>query len=201
MRYSIVGLVLLVSALTYGMDTTSKKPFEPSIAVRCHGKLRTGIVSIGGETTGTTITFSKRVWELKLLDEEATRFSENHNKEPVTVVGKLHKVQGTETKTRWIVDVKTLEERDAKVTAEGVALTIQGTLRTTKSTPHQPARLSIEAGDISWPIVFPMDPKLLSKAETLVGKPVSIQGALEPDQEGDPVTTIPIQIKTLVAID
>lgn len=201
MRNLIAGLCLLVCAFASGMGLSDKNEAEPAVTVRCHGKLRTGIASIGGETTGTTITFHKRTWELNLQDEEAVAFAENHNKEPVTAIGTLRKVQGTETKTRWIIDVKTLEERDAKVTAEGVQLTILGTLRAVKTSPHQPAQLTIQAGDISWPISFMMDLKLQAKAESLVGKPVSIHGALEIDNDRASPHEATVQVKTLTPVE
>lgn len=201
MRNLITGLCLLVCAVASGMGLPDKTEAEHSVTVRCHGKLRTGIASIGGETTGTTITFHKRTWELNLLDEEAVGFAENHNKEPVTAIGTLRKVQGTEMKSRWIIDVKTLEERDAKVTAEGVQLTILGKVGAVKTTPHKPAQLTIEAGDISWPITFPSDPKLQVKAEMLVGKPVSIHGALEIENDGSSHREVIVQVKTLTPIE
>lgn len=201
MRNLITGFCLLMCVFASGMGSTDKKAFEPSIAVRCHGKLRTGMASKGGETTGTGISFQKRTWELMLQDKEAAAFAENHNKEPVTAIGTLRKVQGTEMKARWIIDVKTLEERDAKVTAEGLLLTIEGTVRSTKTSPHQTSQLMIEAGNISWPIVFPMDPKLQAKAETLVDKPVSIHGALEMNHDKGSTREIIVQVKTLTAVE
>ena len=200
MRNLIAGLCLLMCAFASAVDSAEQKDVEQSVTVRCHGKLRTGIVSVGGETTGTTITFHKWVWELNLQDEETVGFSENHNKEPVTAIGTLRKVHGTETKTRWIIDVQTLEERDAKVTAEGLQLTIVGSLRSVKATPHHAAQLTIESGQISWPISFPMDPKLQAKAETLVGKIVSIHGALEVDHDGATQESI-VQVKTLTVVE
>ncbi|MFO1007283.1 MAG: hypothetical protein U0929_15085 [Planctomycetaceae bacterium] len=201
MQNLIAGLCLLVCAFASGMKFSDKDEVEPSVTVRCHGKLRIGVASIGGETTGTTITFHKRTWELNLQDEETIAFVENHNKEPVTAIGTLRKVQGTETKTRWIIDVKTLEERDAKVTAEGTLLTILGTIRSVKTSPHQPAHLTIQAGDISWPITFPMDPKLQAKAETLVGKLVSIHGALELESDTSSHRETIVQVKTLSPVE
>lgn len=201
MQNLIAGLCLLVCAFASGMGLPDKNEAEPSVTVRCHGKLRTGVASIGGETTGTTITFYKRTWELNLQNEEAIEFATDHNKEPVTAIGTLRKVQGTEMKARWIIDVKTLEERDAKVTAEGIQLTILGTLQSVRPTPHKPPQLTIQAGDISWPIAFPLDPKLQTTAETLVGKPVSIQGALEIDKDGASPHEAIVQVKTLTLVE
>ena len=67
--------------LTFGVSTSAAEPqatrqSEPSIRVECHGKLRYGVVAIGGETTGTTITFDGMTWELKLPDEAVTALNE-----------------------------------------------------------------------------------------------------------------------------
>ena len=47
------------------------------------------------------------------------------------MTGTLRRIAGTEVKERWIVDVKTLSERDATTDKEGTRLTVQGTLRAT----------------------------------------------------------------------
>lgn len=201
MRNTLTGICLLMGVLSLGMNAHSKKTFEPSITVECHGKMRTGVVAIGGETTGTTITFHKQSWELKLLNEESYEFAEDNNKEPVTAVGTLRRVKGTETKPRWIIDVKTLKKRDPKTTPDGALLTIQGTLRGSRSTPHQAAKLTIEAGELTWPIVFTTDPKLLTKAESLIDKTITLSGPLEPDTDSDPSTPAPVQAKTLTPVE
>ena len=55
-------LLTILSAVTFAAD---KKPAaEDSITVTVVGTLRTGIVAIGGETTGTTITANGVTWEL-----------------------------------------------------------------------------------------------------------------------------------------
>ena len=56
-------LILLFIASVVVAD---KKPAaEDSIRVTVVGTLRTGIIAIGGETTGTTITAKGITWELE----------------------------------------------------------------------------------------------------------------------------------------
>jgi hypothetical protein len=53
--------VLLLGAAMHAADPA---PVDESINVTVVGTLRTGIVAIGGETTGTTITSKGIKWEL-----------------------------------------------------------------------------------------------------------------------------------------
>jgi hypothetical protein len=84
---------------------------EEFIKVTVHGKLKTGLVAIGGETTGTVIVADGITWELdfgtdKTLREQAQKL----NGKQVVVKGRLHRKPGVEVRERWIVDVKSLDE-------------------------------------------------------------------------------------------
>jgi len=137
----LTGISLTLFTIAMADDT----PPEPSVLVECRGRLRDGVVAVGGETTGTTITFNRVVWELQLNDDIQRKFANEHSKEPVIVTGKLRKSAGTEVRVRWIVDVRTLSERDATKTKEGAQLTIQGTLRSTVLRPGDAPVLAIDA--------------------------------------------------------
>lgn len=102
---------------------------EESIQVTVTGTLKTGILAIGAETTGTTIKAKDITWELDFgrnaeLKAEAAR----HNNQQVTVTGTLERRAGVEVKERWIVTVSSLkatekpkqEADDAGVEAFGV---------------------------------------------------------------------------------
>ena len=79
------------------------------------GKLRTGIVAIGGETTGTILETKKGTFELEFgKQKELRQKAEKLNGKSVTVVGKLEIHKGVEVKERKIVTVTTLDEAKAK---------------------------------------------------------------------------------------
>lgn len=83
---------------------------EESIQVTVAGTLRTGIVAIGAETTGTTITARNITWELDFGKNEKLRAeSQKYNNEQVMVTGLLELRRGVEIKERWIVIVTSLK--------------------------------------------------------------------------------------------
>lgn len=88
---------------------------EESIQVTVVGTLKTGIVAIGAETTGATITANKVTWELDFgKNDELRAAAEKLNGQPVTVTGSLEKRSGVEVKERWIVTVSSLHAADKK---------------------------------------------------------------------------------------
>jgi len=189
----ISGISLTFCMFAAADDT----PPKPSVSVQCCGRVRHGIVAIGGETTGTTITFNRTVWELQLPDAAARGFAESHNKEFVNVSGPLRRIAGTEVKDRWIVDVKTLSERDATTDKEGTRLTVQGTLRATDPRAGDSPKLTIEADGQIWPIAVPADARLQVETKSLVGQPVLLTGSLELDTKDDSDDQRIIRVKTL----
>ncbi|MBC8113826.1 MAG: hypothetical protein H7062_05575, partial [Candidatus Saccharimonas sp.] len=118
------GLILAFGVSTFAAEPQVAKQGEPSIRVECHGKLRHPVVAIGGETTGTTITFDGMTWDLKLPDEASRTFAKDHHKQPTTAVGTLRRVVGTEVPVRWIVEVEKLSEWDVGAQKEGASLTV-----------------------------------------------------------------------------
>jgi hypothetical protein len=85
-------------------------PAQESISVAVVGTLRTGIVAIGGETTGTTITSKGIKWELDLgKNGELRAAAEKFDGKLVTVSGTLERRSGVEIKDRWIVTVASLK--------------------------------------------------------------------------------------------
>ena len=176
-------------------------PREPSVMVECCGRLRHGIVAIGGETTGTTITFNHVVWELKLPNDAAREFAKEHHKDRVIVTGRLRKISGTEVKDRWIIDVRTLSKSDASEDEEGTRLTIQGTLRTADPRQSATTKMTIDSDGQVWPIDPSSDAKLRGKAESLIGRPVLLTGSLErvieDDAEVESEAPLVVRLKTL----
>ncbi len=176
-------------------------PPKPTVFVECHGRLRTGLVAIGGETTGTTITVNRVVWELRLRDEADREFAEKHNKEPVIVTGTLRKVAGVEEKVRWIIDVKTLKAGDAKTDKEGTRMTIHGMLRAPDRRHGDSHEMTIHADGQIWPVDFSTDGELRDKAESFDERTVLLVGNLERDMDQvtdeEPTAPLVVRVKSL----
>ena len=189
----VSGISLTLCLFAMADDTCP----EPSVSVKCCGRLRHGVVAIGGETTGTTITFNRIVWELQLRDDAAREFAEKHNKDSVVVTGTLRKISGTEVKTRWIIDVKTLSERDATTDKEGTRLTIHGTLHAADPRTGDSPEFTIDANGEVWPVDLTSDAMRQIKPESFVGKSVLITGSLEQVTDEDSGEPMIIRVKTL----
>ncbi len=155
------------------------KPVEPSIRLECHGKLRTGVMAIGGETTGTTIEFDGMKWDLKLPDDASRTFAQEHHKKAITVVGSLRKVVGKAVPERYVVDVEKLSLQNAANPKEGARLAVLGTLRAKSAATGEPPGMAIEADGITWPLDLSADEAIQAKAEPLVGKSVELVGRVE----------------------
>ncbi len=188
------GISLTLCA--FAMEDES--PPKSSVSVDCCGRVRHGVVAVGCETTGTTITFNRIVWELQLNDEAARNFAKKHHKETVVVTGKLRKVAATETKVRWIVDVESMSEHDPAKDEEGTKLTISGTLR---ASDHRGAASSmiIDADDEIWPISAAADAKEEVNPRSLVGETVLAKGRVErvSESEEDASSEVMIRFNTL----
>ena len=97
--------VLLLAALTGGAPAA-----DESIDVVVRGTLRTGIMAIGGESTGTTITARGATWELDLRQDKALRAKADALAgRRVILRGSLEVKPGVERRQRWIVTVKSLD--------------------------------------------------------------------------------------------
>jgi hypothetical protein len=101
---------LLFAAVTIGAAAFAAE-FRPatgdSIQVTINGTLRTGIMAIGAETTGTTITANGITWELDFGKHERWRkLAEKLDGQRVLVHGSLERRAGVEIKERWIVTVE-----------------------------------------------------------------------------------------------
>ncbi len=86
------------------------RPGEDSITVKVLGTLHTGIIAIGGETTGTTITSKGITWELDFGKNSELRGAAKYlDGQKAVVEGSLERRGGIEVKQRWIVNVTRLE--------------------------------------------------------------------------------------------
>src|SRR6188474_166727 len=99
----------MISLIVMCATMLAADPAEESITVTVVGTLRTGIVAIGGETTGTTITAKGIRWELDFgKNPELRAAAEKLDGKPVTVSGTLERQTGVEIKERWVVTVASL---------------------------------------------------------------------------------------------
>jgi hypothetical protein len=146
------------------------KADDKPIRVECHGKLRDGLVAIGGETTGTTLRFRGVTWELQFPDAAGKAFAAAHHKQSVRVTGTLRRVAGVERPARWIVDVAQYAESDSAEKKDGVAITQTGTVI---RDPNSASQLFLDTGETACPIALP--------AGTTVrpGQKIRIQGDVE----------------------
>jgi hypothetical protein len=102
---------LLVSVVTAETrDQAADKENKESIKVEIQGQLRTGVLAIGGETTGVTITASNLTFELEFADGSGLAAkAEDLNGRDVVVTGKLEGRKGVEIPLRYIVEVESLK--------------------------------------------------------------------------------------------
>ena len=99
---SVIGIP--VEPATTGNQTT-----KDSIEVVVVGKIQTGVMAIGGESTGTTITANNITWELDLQNDEQLLEAVNTIGQTFAQVkGRLTKKAGVEIRERWIVLVDSI---------------------------------------------------------------------------------------------
>ena len=163
---------------------TPKDTAETSVTVRCRGRLRHGIVAIGGETTGTTITFHGTIWELNLPDDASRQLASRMHKEDVVVTGSLRRVIATEDVVRWIVDVEKLSAPGPEDPAEdGADVVVKGTLRAALAQSGDIPNMSVRTEDQIWHLDFGTKRRILTSAEPMIGQPVLLSGKVLPPPE------------------
>jgi hypothetical protein len=102
------ALVSIVAA--EARDQAADKEKTESIKVEIRGQLQTGVLAIGGETTGVTITASNLTFELDFKDgSDLAAKAEGLNSHSVVVTGKLEGRKGVEIPLRYIVSVESLK--------------------------------------------------------------------------------------------
>jgi hypothetical protein len=79
-----------------------------SIDVIVHGTLKSGVVAIGAETTGVTISANGVVWELELHGKQLETAG-NLDGRKVVVAGRLMPREGVELRSRFVVKVRSLK--------------------------------------------------------------------------------------------
>ena len=89
-------------------DPAADQSPTDSINVVVIGTLNTGVMAIGGETTGTTITANGLTWELELQDAKQFEFAKQNAKKRVRAAGELVQFEGIEGPNRQVVLVSSL---------------------------------------------------------------------------------------------
>jgi hypothetical protein len=106
MRGILLSAAGLVGLLALSAATAGGQPQQ----VELRGKLRSGVVAVGGETTGTAIETDKGRFELDLgNDQRLRRHADKLDGEAVVVKGTLAVRKGVEVAERRIVTVRSLE--------------------------------------------------------------------------------------------
>ena len=86
-----------------------------SVKVDITGRVKTGVVTIGAETTGAMIAADGIVWELDLQnDEQLVEAARHLGASLARVKGQLKRKAGTEVRDRWIVKVDSLKPVQSK---------------------------------------------------------------------------------------
>ncbi len=102
----------MMAFLAMAISLIATDPADESITVTIVGTLQTGVVAIGGETTGVTITAKGIQWELAFdKHPELKAEAETLNGQLAIVTGALERRRGVEVKQRWIVTVTSLKKR------------------------------------------------------------------------------------------
>jgi hypothetical protein len=107
-------MLLLAGGLLAAAGGAPPSDGGESIEVRVRGKIRGGLMAIGGETTGITIHARGVTWELDFGGNEAMRTkAEALDGKMALVTGALEARPGVEIKMRWIVKVETMEAAES----------------------------------------------------------------------------------------
>ena len=90
------------------IDASGDDPRAHYIDVTIRGRLSTGMVAIGGETTGVTIAADAVRWELEVSPRQQN-LVRRLNGRNVLVSGELTNRRGIELPNRYVVSVRRLE--------------------------------------------------------------------------------------------
>jgi len=114
-----VPVTVLEAAASRGAPATV--PAATANTLTFTGKLTTGMMAIGGETTGIIISDGKTTYELDIKDAGLRAKADQLNGKQATVQGTLTVKAGVEIAQRRIIAVETLEAAAATVPASAPA--------------------------------------------------------------------------------
>jgi hypothetical protein len=108
-----LAALILAGAVSGGGESPANPSPRESIEVKVRGTLRTGLMAIGGETTGYAITARGVTWELDFgKDDKLRKTADGLNGHLVVVTGTLDVRAGVEMKSRSIVTVDEIAPAD-----------------------------------------------------------------------------------------
>lgn len=111
MDLKLIAFVMLSTALVAVARSAEGKANDEYVKVEIKGVLQTGIIVIGGETTGYIVRVGGVVWELDFAKHpELKATADQLDKKTVVFTGDYSKKAGVEVPDRNIVSVATLAE-------------------------------------------------------------------------------------------
>jgi hypothetical protein len=118
--YKVLAMVLVVALscwlVAHSQAGGGPKKEDTYIKVEVKGKLQTGIMAPGGETTGTIIRTETMTLELDFgKDKDLRLLADKLNDQTVIAIGMLTMRKGVAVKMRYIVGVTALKAADVKL--------------------------------------------------------------------------------------
>lgn len=144
-------------------------PPEDFVRIEMEGKLRTGVVAIGGETTGVELTANGMTFEVALGSEALQRRAQGLDGQRVRLHGTLRQIEGVERGTRWIVTADSLEDAREAAIREALFALIHAAARedATAACQHIVYRLDGQPAR-RWKSVYdPKNPNELAEARAI----------------------------------
>lgn len=189
-RATMTRVVLLTGLLTLTVAAQGE-PVPGTIEVEVKGKVTTGIMAIGGETTGVLLgTPTGFGCEL------AGKIDEKLNGKTCLVKGTLVVKQGVEVRARTILTVKSIAVVEAKPEEQVAQVTITGTVKTGLVAPGGATTgTTITAAGATWELDI-KDKELAALAEKLNGKMARVTGTVE-SKRGP---AAPPRVRTIVSV-
>jgi hypothetical protein len=192
MRTKTMVAVLSLAALVPAQDKKDPKTADGMIKLEIKGTVTTGIVAIGGETTGVLIN-TKQGFACEL--EGAN--DEKYNKKTCIVSGTFGVRGGVEVRNRSILKVDSIKAAEEKEDENYVKATIAGKVTTGVAAPGGATTgTTITAGGATWELDFGKNKEFAELAQKLNGKNAEVIGTVEVKR--NPGTTVPV--RTIVTV-
>jgi hypothetical protein len=106
------GARFLFLACFLFLSTVHAAGAEGRIDVTIHGVVKHGVVAIGAETTGTTISANGVTWDLELKGRQAEAAAQLDGRMAI-VTGRLEPRRGVERRERYVVIVTSIKPAGA----------------------------------------------------------------------------------------
>lgn len=165
-----------------GNVENEKNKLKPADAakVELSGILNNQVVTIGAETTGTTVKSGPFMWELDLTDVESGKtFAKKHHGKRVILKGRLEHKKGVEIPERWVVRVKSIEGSNKESPQDKIEMQLKGRLRHgVFAIGGETTGTEIPASGVHWELDLRKKKSLQKKAARLDGGRAWVKGVL-----------------------